>query len=250
MRGRHWVSCPPSVGHGWRRSPACAGTTLRAHARRPPGDTRRRGARRRDHPRPAPSDTHLQRALDPGRALPQGRAAAAHRLLQAARRAHEPRRARPRGAGAGCHLRLRGQPRAGPCLGCGAGGDRRLARHVARRKRGEGGRDPCLRGGGRPRGRRPRRRLRPPRGVDRPRPAGCSCIRSTLRARSPARGRSGSRSWTISTASTRSSSRAAEAVSSRGSPWRASPPACAWWRSSRKARRRCTTGWRPGSRCP
>ena len=91
-------------------------------------------------------------------------------------------RARRRGAGAGRHLGVRGQPRAGACLGRGAGGDRlRVVMWRTRASRSSTA-TRALRGGGRPRGRRiPPRAFAASRSTS-PRPAACSSTRSTLRA--------------------------------------------------------------------
>ena len=100
-------------------------------------------ARRRVIARPAPPDADRSRAARSGRDVPQGRAPAAHRLVQAARRAHEARVAHARGEGARRHRDLRRKPRAGGSRGaprrrgstrsssCGAARARRRSRRRA-----------------------------------------------------------------------------------------------------------------------
>ena len=120
------------------------------------------------------------RTLGP-QAFLEGGAAAAHRLVQAARRAHEARLADGRGEGARRHRDLGREPRAGRRVGRSRGGARRARRHVARRERGEDRGDARLRRRGRPRGGRIRARRSSGWTSCSRRPDGRSCTRSTIR---------------------------------------------------------------------
>ena len=112
-------------------------------------------------------------------------------------------------------------------------------------------RDPCLRSArsiSRPTA--PAERVRPARGAARRDRAGARPpLRRPAHDRRPGNGRARDPRGR-SPGSTRSSSRAAAAGSSRGSPWRASRPACVWSRSSRRAPRRCARGSSAGEPVP